>query len=161
MVEVSFTIIIQVINFGILLWLLKKFLFSKILDYLDRRSQGIEMDMAEASRLQQEAQELKAQQESEYLNAKKEAAEIVRLAHKRAETEADKIILNAEKEHNSIILNGKKALEIELDKAKSELQNSLVDVAVDIAQKILEREIKPQDQQKIINDALKKIEKWN
>jgi len=161
LVEISFTMIIQVINFAILLWLLNKFLFSKILDYLDRRAQGIEMDMADASRLQQEATDLKVLQETELLNAKKEAAEIVRMAHKRAESDAHIIIANAEKENNAIIVNGKKSLEIELEKAKAELQNNLADVAMDIAQKILEREIKPQDQQKIINDALKKIEKWN
>ena len=58
------TFLLEIINFLVLIWILKHFLYKPILDVIARRHAGIEARLAEAQRLQDEANTLK----SEYHN---------------------------------------------------------------------------------------------
>lgn len=57
------TLALEVINFLILVWLLKRFLYQPILTVIEKRRQKIETELAQAARGQQEAAELKQQYE--------------------------------------------------------------------------------------------------
>jgi len=153
--------VVQILNFCILLWLLNKLLYAPLIDYIDRRSEGISLDLSEAKRLKKEATEIIKEQETELQRAKKEAQNIVREANKRAETEYSEILGQAEKESHRIVESGKETVNTELRKAKTVLKDSVADVAVDIAQKVIEKEVELKDHKKIVADALKKFETWN
>jgi F-type H+-transporting ATPase subunit b len=61
-VELSWsTFILEIINFLVLVWILKHFLYRPVLDIIDKRRQLIEDQLDEAHRLRDEAQELKQQ----------------------------------------------------------------------------------------------------
>jgi len=160
LIDISFTMLIQVINFLVLLWLLNKILYGKILDYLDRRAEGIQLDLSDAKRLKSEATKLKEEQDAFLLNAKREAGDIVRESRKQGDEERADIIKVAEKEAGAILENGKKTIEMETKNAKTALKNGVVDVAVDIAHKIIERDIKPKDQDKILSEVIENFDQW-
>jgi len=161
LVEISFTMVVQILNFCLLLWLLNKFLYGPLLDYIDRRSEGVSLDLSEAKRLKKEAAEIIKQQEIELQRVKKESQTIVRDAHKRAEKEHNEIIASAEKESHKIIKTGKETVKIEFINAAASLKNSVADIAVDIAQKVIEKEVKMKDHKKLVEEALEKFETWN
>lgn len=57
------TFLLEILNFLVLVWILKRFLYQPVLDVIARRRNAIEGQLAEAHRLQDEADSLKAQYE--------------------------------------------------------------------------------------------------
>ena len=163
MIDISFTMILQVINFGILMWALNKVLYKKLLDYLDRRAEGIKVDLNEATRLKGEAKQLLEQREEKLMEAKTEAASIVRHSKKEGEEERANIIGRAEQEFQKIVDDGKKTVETERKKVAAQLRVEVSDVAVAVAEKIIEKNITPDDHSALVDNVLKKMKSksWN
>lgn len=90
------TFFLEIINFLVLVWILKRFLYHPILGVVARRRAGIEKAMADARRIEAEAGELKQQSQRELAQWKedKEAAQ----AHLREELAAERERLMAELE---------------------------------------------------------------
>ena len=57
------TFTLEIINFLILVWILKRFLYRPILDVIAKRRAGIEKTLADAQRIETEAIEIKQQNE--------------------------------------------------------------------------------------------------
>jgi len=57
------TFLLEIINFLVLVWILKHFLYKPVLDVIARRRSGIEKTLADAESLQSEAQTLREQYE--------------------------------------------------------------------------------------------------
>ncbi|MCB1195562.1 F0F1 ATP synthase subunit B [bacterium] len=163
MIDISFTMILQIINFGILMWVLNKLLYKKLLDYLDRRAEGVKVDLDEASRLQNEAKTLLEQREEELMQAKTQAASIVRNSKKEGEEARTQILARAEQESQKIIDDGKAAVETERKKAAAQLRSDVADVAVAVAEKIVEKSISAKEHTSLVDDVLKKMksQSWN
>lgn len=90
------TFFLEIINFLILVWILKRFLYHPILGVIARRRATIEKAMADAKRVEAEVGELKQQSQRELAQWKeeKEAAQ----AHLREELAAERERLMAELE---------------------------------------------------------------
>ena len=70
------TFILEIINFLILIWILKRFLYQPVLEVIDRRRAGIEKTLADAQRIEAEAsrvKQLNEQQLAEWEEEKKAA----------------------------------------------------------------------------------------
>ncbi len=59
------TFILEIINFLILVWILKRFLYRPVLDVIDRRRAGIEKTLADAQHTEAEANRVKQQNEQQ------------------------------------------------------------------------------------------------
>jgi len=160
LLEINLTIVIQLINFFILMWLLKKFLYKPMLDYIDRRSDGIKLDLSEAKRMKSESVALKEEQDVLYQKARQKAGSIIRDARKQGEEERLRIVTEAHTEYSTILEEGRKTIDMELNKAQAQLEKNVVEIAVEIAEKVVERDIKAADHEKFITQAVKKLEKW-
>ena len=58
------TFVLEIINFLILVWLLKRFLYQPVLNVIEKRRQKIEAELAQAAKGQKEAETLKQQYET-------------------------------------------------------------------------------------------------
>ena len=108
-----FTVISQVINFLILVWLLKRFLYKPILQAIDERECGIATQFAEA-----EARKADALKESEAFRHKNEAfdnerAALLNKATQEAKSERQRLLDEARKEVDSLRAKRQDALRIE------------------------------------------------
>lgn len=112
-----FTVIAQVINFFILVWLLKRFLYKPILKAIDTRESKINTELNEAEAKQAEAQkeQLEYKEKNEELSQQKK--EVMDRAIAEAEEEREKLIEAARSE--AIKLKNK------LEKASAEEQRNL------------------------------------
>ena len=93
-----FTVIAQVINFLILVWLLKRFLYKPILHAIDEREKGIATQLAEA-----EAKKAEAQKERDDFQHKNEAfdqerAALLKKATDEAKAERQRLLDEARKD---------------------------------------------------------------
>lgn len=88
----------QIVNFLILVALLKYFLYDKIVKAMDARQAAVASRLEEAERLREEAGRLKAQLEEESQDIKAKAVEILNQAQKEAEEHKARLMAAAEEE---------------------------------------------------------------
>ena len=148
-------IIWTTIIFTLLLIVLKKFAWKPILNAVDERNKSIEEALKSADKAKEEMSLLNADNERILTEAKtqrdallKEAREIkdgiINEAKEKADYEAEKIINSAKKQ----IANEKM-------KAITELKNSVAILSIDIADKVLQRELKEKtSQEEFISEVL-------
>ena len=154
---VPWTFIIQICNLFIQVYLIKKFLFKPINEILEKRKNLADKTIREAREAQSEADSLKEQYESSLTNAHAEAAQIVSDAQKEAQKKADTLVQEAQEEAASIKARAAADIEQEKKKAINEAKDEIGSLAMDIAGKVVEKEINESDHKKLIDDFLNKV----
>lgn len=154
---VPWTFIIQIINLFIQVFLIKKFLFKPINDILEKRRNLADKEIKEAREAKTEADSLKEQYESSLTNAHAEAAQIVSDAQKEAQNKADTLVRDAQEEAAGIKARAAADIEQEKKKAINEAKDEIGSLAMDIAGKVVEKEINEADHKKLIEDFISKV----
>ena len=158
MVNINTTMLWQLVNFFVLLFLLRKFLYSPIKNMLDQRAAQINGDLDDAEARRKEAEELKAKYEQKLKDARGEAQEIVDNAETRANKKAKDIINKAEERAEN--LKAKKLEEIEQAKkeAAAELRDSIADYTVLAANKLIQEQLDQKTHRKMIMDFIDQLD---
>ncbi|MDI3547301.1 MAG: F-type H+-transporting ATPase subunit b [Halanaerobiales bacterium] len=158
MVNINWTIFWQVINFLVLLWLLKRYLYGPITEILDKRSQKIENDLTEAETKKREAEDLRDKYEAELKKARKEAQDIIEEAEKRGRRKAREIITEAKKEAERI----KESKLYEVNQAKKEalkeVRNELASLSLLIAGKLIQEKLDQGKHEALINQYIQELD---
>jgi len=158
MIKISLpTLILQWINFMILVWILKRILYKPVLEFLDKRSNQIESDIKENKQLREEAYRLVQQQQKKLIQAKREALEIIENAKQSGNEENDRLIEDAKKRAKAIIENTQKQIEAEIQKQKENLMKEVGSISVLLAERIIKRELKTKDIDRMTNDFIKEL----
>ena len=124
-----------------------KKLIQKRADYVDGKLRNAEQSEKEALEKVEEAK----------LNVKKsqqEALVIVETAKEDAEKERARIRQKAKEDADQEVLRAKQEIEQEIEKSKDEIHSQIVDVAFDASKKVLSREVKDKDNEKLINQFI-------
>lgn len=154
---VPWTFIITICNLFIQVFLIKKFLFKPINNILEKRQNLADKVIKEAREAKEEADSLKDQYESSLTNAHAEAAQIVQDAQKEAQTKADALVQDAQKQATDIKVKAAADIEQEKKKAINEAKDEIGGLAMDIAGKVVEKEINENDHKKLIEDFISKV----
>ena len=158
LVTVDFwTLIFQICNLFIQVFLIKKFLFKPINNVLEKRQNLADKAIKEAREAKEEADSLKDQYESSLTNAHAEAAQIVSDAQKEAQAKADALVHDAQKQATDIKARAAADIEQEKKKAINEAKDEIGGLAMDIAGKVVEKEINENDHKKLIEDFISKV----
>jgi F-type H+-transporting ATPase subunit b len=112
-----FTTGAQIINFLILVWLLKKLLFKPIVGAMERREQGLASRLQQAETKMGEAQVLKNQYEKHLQQLQIEKDQVLLLARQQAESEKAQLLQNLSEE----IQQKKTQFDTEMRKQQQEL----------------------------------------
>lgn len=146
----------QICNLLIQMALLKKFLFGPIRDVLVRRQAREEEALQRAREVQEEAQEYKAKYEKNLSEVKHQAEELLFRARQTAQADAEEILRSADRQ--VIGLREKADREIERQKRKTmhAMQDEIRTIALELAEKVVEHEVRETDHQKLIHDFIAK-----
>jgi F-type H+-transporting ATPase subunit b len=144
----SFGLIIwTLLVFLILLFILKKFAWKPILSSLKERETGIADSIATAERVKAEMAQLKSENEALLAKAREERALIL----KEARDIKDKMISDAKEqaktEANKIIAEANAAIQQQKMAALTDVKNQVGLLVVDVAEKVLRRELQSKDDQ--------------
>ncbi len=150
-------LIAQLVNFGIVLFVLWKWVFGPVARGLENRTKKIEQSLADATTITQEKEEFKTWKTKEMSAARGEAALIVTEAKKEAEEAKNKILTEARSEQEKIMEQAKVQLESEKDKALSEIKGEIATLVVAATQKILQEKLDPTKDKELIKQSLKNI----
>ena len=147
---IPWTFIAQILNLFIQLFLIKKFLFKPINEVLQKR-------IREAREAKEEADGLKVQYEEGLANARAEAAQIVQSAQKEAQIRADETVKQAQEQAAGIRRKAEADIAQEKKKAINEVKDEIGGLAMDIAGKVVEKEINEADHKKLIDEFINNV----
>jgi len=148
------TMIATLLNTLILFLVLKHFLFKPVNKILDERKEKVEKTYKEADDKLTEASRLETEYTEKLANAKAESAEIVKNATKRAQLRSDEIIAEAKTEASSLIVKANADIEKEKKRAVNQIKDEISDIALMVAEKVVEKEISPKDHERLIENFI-------
>ncbi len=147
-------ILVSIVQFLVLLWLLRRFLWGPVMKTLDDRARRIRegLDMAEAAkaereRMTQEVADLLAQ-------ARRDAGELAERTTKAAEAAAAQIRAEAQAEAERIRERGRADARSLHDQALAQLRGEVASMVVAAASRILGREVTAEQHRALIERSL-------
>ena len=143
------------INLVILIVVVRLLVYKPIKNIVDKRKEHLDFLFTENERLNKEALELKKSHEKALQETRLEVARMTEEVTKNAEKKSNEIISEAQKKANEIILKATKEMEEEKARTINTCKQQIPAVSMDIARKILERELTEKDNQKLIDEALR------
>lgn len=148
---------IQLFGFIILFFLLKKFLWGRVLDMIQQRGDEIRKAYEENEKTRDAANELKAEYEKRLQEAKKEAEAIVQKAVDKAEKAGQEIIEKTRQESEQIKERGLAEIEQEKSRVLSEIRTDVVELSMEIAKEIIEKTVDQKAAEELTDNAIKKL----
>ena len=140
-ISIDSTFFWQIINFFLLLFIVKKYFKEPISKIINERKQKIEAELVEATKNKKESEQLLKNAEAQINISRKEAIEIVKAAQRKAEEEAHNLIKEARENRENIL----KTTELEVTKikndAKEELGREVKNLAAELAEKIIKEKV--------------------
>jgi len=152
-VNINATLFAQMITFGILIWVTMKFIWPPLAQAMDERAQRIAEGLAAADRAKAELQDANARVDEEIKKARVQASEIIDKAQQQANQILDKAKADALLEGARQKAIAQTEIEGMVGKARETLRGQVAALAVQGAQKIIQREINP-DAHKVLLDQL-------
>ena len=146
----------QSLFFIVLIFLLKKYAWTPILNAINEREEGIKkaLDAADSAKLEMEA--LNADNERILREAKAERDKILKEARETKETIVSEAKIKATEEADKVLASAREQINNEKLAAITDLKNQVADLSIEIAEKVLKAELKDEEKQKeLVNNALK------
>lgn len=147
-----------IITFIFLVLLLWKTAWKPIIEALDARAERVRGDIEKAEKARLDSENLLKQHQEMLDRAKDETAKIISDGKASAEKIRAEVIAKASQEAKEIAERAKRDISLAKDKAVGELKGEIVNIAVDVASKIIMRSLKAEDQKDLVEEAMKKID---
>ena len=156
-ISLDWQVVAQLLNTLILFLILKKILIVKVKEFIDARQMEVDKMYADADTAMAEAERLKNIYSESIAGARDEAQRIVTDARRSAQDQADAILAEARAE--AAVLREKAEADIvsEKKKAVNEIKDEISDIAILIAEKVVEKEITPADHEKLIAQFIDRV----
>ena len=151
------TLIAQICNLFIQLFIFKKFFWDKILAILDQRRQAADQEISDAKAAHAEADAIKAAYEQNMKQAQEKADGILANAQKTATLRSEEIIGQAQAAAAQIKSKASADIALEKKKAINDAKNEISGLAMAIAGKVVERELKQADQADLIDGFIREL----
>ncbi len=149
------------ISFVIVYFVLAKFAFPKLNQVLEDRSAAIQGKMEEAERVRAEADAVKGQYQDQLQDAKGEANRIIEEAKSTAESLRRDIVAKAEAEAQAIVSRAQSEVANERDRVLQELRSEVGTLSVQLASKIVEKELDPAAHQHLVDEYIQNLSRTN
>lgn len=153
--------VFTLVSFAILLWLIKRYAWGPITKIMQDRSDKIATDISSAEDARKEAENLAAKREVQLKESRQEATTIVSDAKTQGNKQRQAIIDKAQNDAN--VLKDSATAEIKQAKqdALLDVQNDVADLSIQIATKIIQKELKLDDQKALIDSYIEGLGKHN
>jgi F-type H+-transporting ATPase subunit b len=149
-----FWVVVSIVNFLVILYLLRRYLWGPILTVLINRAEKIREGLAMAEAARAERERMKAEVERLLADARREAQAIAERTTKAAEAAAADIRAQAKAEADRIRERGREDATQLHDQALAQLRSELAGMVVLAASRVLGREVDAQKHRELIEQSL-------
>lgn len=154
---IPWTLIAQLCNLFIQVLLIKKFLFKPVREILEKRKAKADAEILDATKAKEDALAMKSEYEQNMQEAKNKANEILANAQKTATLQSEEILREANAQAVQIKTKAERDIEQEKRKAVNDIKNEIGGMALEIAGKVIEREVSAEDHTKLIDEFINKV----
>ena len=147
-----------IVTFLVLLTLLTKFAWGPLLQALESRQNAIRKSLDDAQQARQELERLNQESAQIIRQARVDAEAIVTKSRADAERLREEMKQKARSEADGIVRNAERQIQLETQRALQQIRHEAIDLSVQIASKLLQRNLTKEDNERLIEDALKQVE---
>jgi F-type H+-transporting ATPase subunit b len=151
------TVLATFINFIILVFILKHFLFKPVTNVISTRENEIKEKIDITEENQKKAEALRQENEEKLKAAKEEGKTIVEDMKNKAVKLSDEIVTKAKEDAESLLLKARKDSEREKEKAEEEIKVQAIDLAILLSSKALDTAIDEKEHRRLIKDFIAKV----
>ena len=151
------SLIVQGVNFLILLFILQRLLYKPFLAKMEERTQAIQKSLDEAQAARAAAARQQEENEVRLRTAHAEAAAIRAQALKDAADEQRRLVDAARAESQRLVETAKAQMDADVGRAREELRREVADLATAVAEKLVRRSLRDEDHRRIVADAIAKV----
>lgn len=145
--------------FIILLLAVFYFAYKPVKKLLKQRKEYVDGKIKNAEQRELDAKVKVEEAEKKIADSRKEAMEIVEQAKADASKEREQIKAQAKLDADQEIERAKQSIAQEIEASKDEVHKEIVSVALDASKKVLSREVNSKDNEKLIDDFIKDLDK--
>ena len=150
-------LISQIINFVLLLFILRQFLYKPIVGMLDRRSEKIRTDLQEAEEARSKAEAARQEYEQQLEQARDDRRSIVAQASEQAEKVKEDILSEARVEAAEIVSKAQDEMEYERRQVLLQAQNQIVDLALAAAGRVVGESLDEKAHRRLIQEFIAEV----
>ena len=135
----------------------KKFLFGPVMKMITDRQQEIDNLYADAGHAKEKAQKLQEEYQKKLNEASAAADQMLQQAVSRAQSREEEILRKANADAAAIMTKASADIALEKKKAVNDAKNEISGLALAIAGKVVEKELKPADQSAMIDRFIEEL----
>lgn len=158
LIEINGSLVVQLISFLLLLVLLYRFVYTPLLAALDARAGAIKQQLAEAQAAREAAQRQLAEFEAKLQAAQAEAQGVRDRALREAADLRERLTGEARQEATRLLDSARGEIAQDVRRAKAELRTEVGALAVDIAERLIQKSLRGEDQERLVQDALARLD---
>lgn len=147
----------RVINTVALLAILVYFLKKPLVNFFSERKVQIQTDLDEAREQRDQAERMIADYKQKLAGMEQELEKMRDELKKAADAESTRVVANAERMSASMVEAAKVAAEQEVRKAKIELKNEAVALAIELAESLVREKINEDDRKRLVEEYFVKV----
>ncbi|MCK9186860.1 F0F1 ATP synthase subunit B [Candidatus Gracilibacteria bacterium] len=148
-------ILAQVVNFIIILIVLRKFAYTPILNLLDKRKKMIEKNVDDTRKIEERIVKMEEEKKQVIADAGKKAMEIIEKAKVEGQAEREQVLANAKKEISGLAERYRSQLKAEEAKMLKDVKEEVSTLIVAVCEKILKKNFEKADQKRL-EEAIRK-----
>ena len=147
-----------IVTFLVLLALLTKFAWKPLLQALEAREGTIRKALDDAQKATLELERLNRESAQIIRQARVDAESIITMSRSDAERHKEEMRQKARTEAEGIVKNAERQIQLETARALQQIRHEAADLSVAIASKLIQRNISKEDNEKLIDEALRQLQ---
>lgn len=153
----GWTFLAQICNLMIQLIIFKKLLLEPVRKVIAERKAKADSQIADAQKLREEAEAMKVEYEQSLAQARAEAGQILASAQKTATARSEELLGEARAQAAAMKQKAEADIAQQRKKAVNEVKDEIGGIAMEIASKVVEREIQQADHQELIDSFIQNV----
>ena len=149
------TALFTLCNLVIVYLMLKKFLFKPVNKMIDDRQKEIDDLYLNAAKTKEEAETMREDYSGKMAEAKNVSAKIISEATQEANRRSEEILRQARQDADALREKAGADIALERKKAINDVKSDISRIALEIAEKVVEREVDAADQERLIENFLR------
>lgn len=156
-INLNMTLLVQMVNFLILIVLLHRFLYKPLTQFLATRADGIKRSLEEAKAAREAAAKAQQEYEARIAATRREAAALRESAVREVEEERQRLLKVSRDEAARLLTEAKAQIEQEVKRAKAELRAEVVGLSLGVAERLIGRSLTTDDDRRLAEQVVQEI----
>jgi len=156
-INLNMTLLVQMVNFLILIVLLQRFLYKPLTQFLATRADGIKRSLEEAKAAREAAANAQQEYEARIAATRREAAALRESAVREVEEERQRLLKVSRDEAARLLTEAKAQIEQEVKRAKAELRAEVVGLSLGVAERLIGRSLTTEDDRRLAEQVVQEI----